>query len=376
MTENNYPDLNEDLTNEINTLSEEINTDDDLGRLIYDSLLQTFGDNDISVSEDLIAKTMARINALPKAAGAEDEQEIADADKDIAKEIPSADTVKETPVVNIAAERAKKRNRIIKIAATAAAGLVIGIVGLQLMTSSGFKKDTADSAKSTATTYGGGVSMSASTASDYGSEAMDTQPIYSLSASQTEGYLEDDMANAEEPMANGTAVPKKEYATTDVITVFEGGDETGDVAADSISKAGETDRMADGTLNDTPGTEEHTTVIAQGENGFTMDDLPEGSVYIMEFSENEEPEKYEAIKEIAENIKANNFRTSHPAENPLLVITNNAADGSCEVYGFGSTVFTEVLYPNEDRLVSAETNYSVPEMSTYIEEIINEYGEE
>lgn len=363
MTENNDLNMNENLTEEIDVFSEDINTDDDLGRLIYDNMSQTFGNNDISVSEDLIAKTMARINALPKTTGTENAPETAEG---------TENTSGTAAVVDIAAERAKKRNRIIKIAATAAAGLVIGIVGIKLITSTGFKGDSSDNA----TFYGGGVATEAPAAKNEAAASMDSQAIYSLNAAQTDGYLEDDAPAAKEYAPKEYAATQRDYETTDVITVFEGEDENEDTKKSADPEEGTGTGTVDGISEGSSDVEEHTTVIAQGGNGFTMDDLPEGSVYIMEFSENEEPEKYEAIREIAEDIKANNFRTAHPAEDPLLVITNNAADGSCEVYGFGNSVFTEVLYPDEDRLISAETNYSVPEISTYIEDIINEYGEE
>ncbi|MCR5330508.1 MAG: hypothetical protein K6E62_04885 [Lachnospiraceae bacterium] len=116
------------MSEEKSVLNDDISDDelmDDLGLDIGKSLKTAFDRKDISVSEDLIAATMARIKALE--AG---NTETTDNSNDPA------------PVTDITSA-VRKRRRILRIAGPVAAALIIGIFGISIIRNNRMTKDSA-----------------------------------------------------------------------------------------------------------------------------------------------------------------------------------------------------------------------------------------
>ncbi len=116
------------MSEEKSVLNDDISDDelmDDLGLDIGKSLKTAFDRKDISVSEDLIAATMARIKAL-------------EADNTETTDNSNAPD----PVTDITSA-VRKRRRILRIAGSVAAALIIGIFGISIIRNNRMTKDSA-----------------------------------------------------------------------------------------------------------------------------------------------------------------------------------------------------------------------------------------
>ncbi|MCR5769111.1 MAG: hypothetical protein K6G45_11570 [Lachnospiraceae bacterium] len=103
--------------------NENMELENDLGFDLKDSLNAAFKKNDITVSEDLIAATMARINAIKA-----EETKVESAIEEVKKDEITAPA----PVVDISGRR-KKIGTFVKIAVPIAAALFIGILGINMI---------------------------------------------------------------------------------------------------------------------------------------------------------------------------------------------------------------------------------------------------
>lgn len=140
--------------------NENMELENDLGFDLKDSLNAAFKKNDITVSEDLIAATMARINAI-KAEETKVESTIEEVKKD---EITAP-----APVVDISGRR-KKIGTFVKIAVPIAAALFIGILGINMI-KNGFavKESSSNSAA-----FKSDAPMTAADSVEYDSASKDT----------------------------------------------------------------------------------------------------------------------------------------------------------------------------------------------------------
>lgn len=320
--------------------------DDELKALIADSMSQTFSSENISVSEDLISKTLGRIKALP---------------------------VNEVPVVSAEEleakrrEKNKKRNRIVASLSTVAAALVIGLIGINFIGS------TKESAMKSESTYGGFAesaleaqepqtsllskpreNLSArnetadkSAASDFFAADAEFTESKFLAAGDSIEYAEEDgawMDTSCEPEQDCVGMPFPE-------TMFNGS-ELPVITAESEISSVESTEIENSVTSDFTG------------NGC-------GSVSVYEIEEAEFPEKYRELSLITEEIISLNPRTEEKnTDDVSLIMTLTADNGASLVYNFGNGIVSETEYSADGENAGlTETYYYVPELDEYMENI-------
>ena len=181
--------------------NENMELENDLGFDLKDSLNAAFKKNDITVSEDLIAATMARINAI-KAEETKVESTIEEVKKD---EITAP-----APVVDISGRR-KKIGTFVKIAVPIAAALFIGILGINMI-KNGFavKESSSNSAA-----FKSDAPMTAADSVEYDSASKDTGD-FSFFSDSFAGEAKAESNNTGDMAASAIAAPDAVAADIDM----------------------------------------------------------------------------------------------------------------------------------------------------------------
>ncbi len=204
---------------------------------IKKSLNAAFEKEQISVSEDLIASTLAKIRSLDRSSNGE-------ASSEAVHDMTSSRTVSErdTGVVSIA-EAKRKHSGIIKIAGSVAAALIIGIVGIGILKGGSMTKH-----------------------SENATESASAPREYAESAQETECSDSYDMQMEATESTSGTEEPRADLNTS---LAAYGNDEAVSFSEDDIRTA---DKGAQVNIIQDSGLEQKEMIATDSSNEIAEDD--------------------------------------------------------------------------------------------------------